>query len=79
LLNATSVFFNRRVAWGENRIKGAGHKVKGSAKEAAGKVTGDKKTQALGAAEKLGGKIQNAAWKSQRRCERPLAHGRLAI
>jgi uncharacterized protein YjbJ (UPF0337 family) len=43
-----------------DRVKGAGHQVKGAIKEAAGKVTGDKKTQAEGAAEKTAGKVQNA-------------------
>ena len=34
--------------------------VKGAVKEAIGKATGDAKTQAEGAAEKTGGKAQNA-------------------
>ncbi len=42
----------------ENRVEGLGHKVKGSVKEAAGKITGDKQTEAEGAAEKTGGKVQ---------------------
>jgi uncharacterized protein YjbJ (UPF0337 family) len=37
------------------------HQVKGVAKEATGKVTGDAKTQAEGTAEKAAGKVQNAA------------------
>ena len=44
----------------ENRVEGVGHQVKGSVKEAAGKVTGDSKLQAEGAAEKTAGKVQNA-------------------
>jgi uncharacterized protein YjbJ (UPF0337 family) len=44
----------------KDRTAGIGHQVKGSIKEAAGKVTGDKKLQAEGKAEKVGGKIQNA-------------------
>jgi uncharacterized protein YjbJ (UPF0337 family) len=44
----------------KDRSAGIGHQVKGSVKEAAGKVTGDKKLQAEGKAEKLGGKVQNA-------------------
>jgi uncharacterized protein YjbJ (UPF0337 family) len=44
----------------KDRIKGAAHEVKGSVKEAVGKVTGDKKTQAEGVAEKAAGKVQNA-------------------
>jgi uncharacterized protein YjbJ (UPF0337 family) len=45
----------------QKRVEGAAHQAKGSIKEAAGKVMGDKKTQAEGAAEKAGGKVQNAA------------------
>jgi uncharacterized protein YjbJ (UPF0337 family) len=45
----------------KDRVKGAAHQAKGSIKEAAGKVTGDKKTQAEGAAEKVAGKMQNTA------------------
>ncbi len=36
------------------------HQAKGGVKEAAGKLTGDKKTEASGAAEKAAGKVQNA-------------------
>ncbi len=43
-----------------DRIEGAGHQAKGAIKEAAGKLTGDKKTEAEGAAEKAAGKVQNA-------------------
>ena len=43
----------------ENRLKGTGKQVSGSIKEALGKVTGDTKTQADGAAEKTAGKAQN--------------------
>jgi uncharacterized protein YjbJ (UPF0337 family) len=44
----------------KDRVEGVAHQAKGSVKEAAGKVTGDKKTQAEGAAEKAAGKVQNA-------------------
>jgi uncharacterized protein YjbJ (UPF0337 family) len=44
----------------KDRVEGVGHQVKGAVKEAAGKVMGDKKTQAEGAAEKAAGKVQNA-------------------
>jgi uncharacterized protein YjbJ (UPF0337 family) len=44
----------------KDRIKGMGKQVKGSVKEAAGKLTGDAKLQAEGRAEKVAGKIQNA-------------------
>jgi uncharacterized protein YjbJ (UPF0337 family) len=42
-----------------DRVEGAGHKVKGAIKEGIGKVTGDTKTEAEGAAEKTAGKVQN--------------------
>jgi uncharacterized protein YjbJ (UPF0337 family) len=44
----------------KDRSAGIGHQVKGSVKEAAGKVTGDKKLEAEGKGEKIGGKVQNA-------------------
>ncbi len=44
----------------KDRLEGIGKKVTGSIKEAAGKVTGDTKTQAEGHAEKTAGKAQNA-------------------
>ncbi|WP_046864986.1 CsbD family protein [Microvirga massiliensis] len=45
----------------KDRISGSAKEAKGSVKEAIGKVTGDTKTQAEGAAEKTTGKAQNAA------------------
>lgn len=45
----------------KDRVEGVGHQVKGAIKEGVGKVTGDTKTQAEGAAEKAAGKVQNAA------------------
>ena len=45
----------------KDRVEGAMHQAKGSIKEAAGKVMGDKKTQAEGQAEKTAGKVQNTA------------------
>jgi uncharacterized protein YjbJ (UPF0337 family) len=44
-----------------DRIPGAANKVKGSVKEAIGKITGDTKTQAEGAAEKTAGQVSHAA------------------
>jgi len=44
----------------KDRIEGAAHQVKGAIKEGIGKITGDAKTQAEGAAEKATGKVQNA-------------------
>lgn len=43
-----------------DRIKGIGKQIEGSIKETFGKVTGDTKTEAEGAAEKLSGKAENA-------------------
>jgi uncharacterized protein YjbJ (UPF0337 family) len=43
-----------------DRVAGAAKQVKGSVKEAIGKLTGDTKAQAEGAAEQIAGKIQNA-------------------
>lgn len=43
-----------------DRIEGIKKKVSGSAKEAAGKLTGDAKLKAEGKAEKFAGKVQNA-------------------
>lgn len=45
----------------EDRVTGAAKRVKGSIKEAIGKLTGDTKTQAEGAAEKIGGEVQGSA------------------
>jgi uncharacterized protein YjbJ (UPF0337 family) len=45
----------------KDRLEGIGHQAKGAVKEAAGKVTGDKRTEAEGAAEKAAGKVQNTA------------------
>ena len=44
----------------KDRIAGAARQVKGSIKEAIGKVTGDAKLQAEGATEKVAGKAQGA-------------------
>ncbi len=44
----------------EDRLKGMGNQIKGAVKEGIGKVTGDAKTQAEGAADKAKGKVQSA-------------------
>jgi len=44
----------------KDRIEGAGKQIKGTVKEAWGKVTGDAKTEAEGKADKAEGRIQNA-------------------
>ena len=43
-----------------DRLAGVAHQIKGRVKEAVGKVTGDAKTRAEGAAEKTAGRVQNA-------------------
>ena len=43
----------------KDRVEGAMHQAKGAVKEGVGKMTGDKKTQAEGKAEKVAGKVQN--------------------
>jgi uncharacterized protein YjbJ (UPF0337 family) len=44
----------------KDRSAGIAHQAKGAIKEAAGKVTGDKKLEAEGKGEKVAGKVQNA-------------------
>lgn len=44
----------------KDRIEGAAKQVKGTIKEAVGKVTGDVKIQAEGVAEKAAGKVQSS-------------------
>lgn len=44
----------------KDRVAGTMHQAKGAVKETAGHMTGDKKTEAEGAAEKNAGKVQNA-------------------
>jgi uncharacterized protein YjbJ (UPF0337 family) len=43
----------------KDRIEGAARQAKGAIKQGVGKVTGDTKTEAEGAAEKAAGKAQN--------------------
>lgn len=42
----------------KDQIKGTAKDIKGSAKEAAGRATGDRRMEAEGAAEKTKGKVQ---------------------
>ena len=44
----------------KDRIKGSAQQAKGKVKELAGKVSGDKKLEGEGKADKTGGKIRNA-------------------
>jgi uncharacterized protein YjbJ (UPF0337 family) len=45
----------------KDEVEGAAKEVRGSVKDAIGKVTGDKKLQADGAADKIEGKVQKTA------------------
>lgn len=45
----------------KNKVEDVGQEVSGSIKEAIGKITGDTKTQAEGAAEKAAGTAQETA------------------
>jgi uncharacterized protein YjbJ (UPF0337 family) len=49
----------------QNRVEGAGRKAAGAIKEATGKVTGNRKLQAKGVAEKMVGSAQNKLGKAQ--------------
>jgi uncharacterized protein YjbJ (UPF0337 family) len=44
----------------KDRIEGSANQAKGALKQTAGKITGDAKLQAEGAADKAKGKVQNA-------------------
>ena len=42
----------------KDQVKGVGKQAKGSVKEATGRVTGNRRTEVEGAAEKTAGKVQ---------------------
>ena len=42
----------------KDQVKGGGNQAKGSVKQTAGRVTGNRRTEAEGAAEKTAGKVQ---------------------
>jgi uncharacterized protein YjbJ (UPF0337 family) len=44
----------------KDRLEGIGHQIKGVVKESLGRIIGDAKLQADGAAERAAGKAQNA-------------------
>jgi len=44
----------------KDQVAGVAKQVKGSVKEAAGKATGNRRTQAEGVADKVAGKVQKA-------------------
>ena len=45
----------------KDRVAGAAHRIKGTVKEAVGKVTGSKKLQTEGKLDKAKGTVRNAA------------------
>jgi uncharacterized protein YjbJ (UPF0337 family) len=56
-----------------DRLEGIGHQIKGVFKESVGKIIGDAKLQADGAAERAAGRAQNAIGSA--RNEKPDEHG----
>ncbi len=64
MLLAVSGFQLKEAVMDSNRIKGEAKKVKGSIKEAAGKITGDRSLEAEGIAEKAAGNVQATAGKA---------------
>jgi uncharacterized protein YjbJ (UPF0337 family) len=44
----------------KDQVAGVAKQIKGSVKEAAGKATGNRQTQAEGTADKIAGKVQKA-------------------
>ena len=49
----------------KDRVEGAGRQAKGAIKDAAGKLTGDRKLQAEGKADKAVGKVQSEVGKAK--------------
>jgi uncharacterized protein YjbJ (UPF0337 family) len=63
---AVTLSINKQEAFmDKDRIDGAGKQVKGAIKDAAGKVTGDRKLQAEGKADKAVGKVQGEVGKAK--------------
>lgn len=54
----------------KNTMKGAGNQVAGNAKEAAGKLTGNKKLEAEGRVQELKGDAQRAAGKVEEKARK---------
>ena len=50
----------------KDKVSGAGHELKGAAKELAGKVTNDPDLETEGQAEKLAGKVQKKVGQVER-------------
>jgi uncharacterized protein YjbJ (UPF0337 family) len=51
---------NKDATVDKDRIKGSAEQIKGTVKEAVGKVLGDEKMETEGATDKAAGKVQNA-------------------
>jgi len=51
---------NKDATVDKDRIKGSAEQIKGTVKEAVGKVLGDKKLETEGTTDKVAGKVQNA-------------------
>ena len=49
----------------KDRMEGAGRQVKGAVKDAAGKITGDRKLEAEGKIDKATGKVQTEVGKAK--------------
>lgn len=58
----------------KDEIKGAARDAKGSIKEAAGKATGNRRMEAEGAADRVGGKMQKGAGKMKDAASKALKH-----
>src|SRR6185437_15983397 len=65
---------NRSFFMDKDRISGSANQAKGAAKEAAGKITGDAKLKAEGAADKAKGNVQNAGGGARRVIRRASRH-----
>jgi len=57
-----------------NRIEGVARKTTGALKETAGKLTGNRRLEAEGVAEKAAGTIQNKVGKAQDKVAHALKH-----
>ena len=58
----------------KDEVKGAAKVARGNVKDAIGKATGDQKLRADGAADKVEGKVQNAAGKLKEAARDALKH-----
>jgi uncharacterized protein YjbJ (UPF0337 family) len=59
----------------KDQIKGKAHNLKGRAKEAAGALSGDKKTEAEGVAERAGGAVREKIGQIKRDVAREIDKG----